>query len=46
MEKNRRRTITIYSQDIIIELDIGKCAMYIMKSGKREIIEGIELPRQ
>ena len=40
------QTVTIYSDDIGMELGIEKCAMVIMKSGKRQITEGIELPNQ
>ena len=32
--------------DIGIEFDIENCSMLIMKSGKREIIKGIELLNQ
>ncbi len=37
------QTIRIYSQDIGMEFGIEKCAMLIMKSGKRHRMEGIEL---
>ena len=36
----------IYIQDIGMEFDIEKCAKQIMKSRKRHITEGIELPNQ
>ena len=36
----------IYSQDVGIEFVIEKSAMLIMKSGKRHIIDGMELPNQ
>ena len=36
----------IYSNDIRMEFDIEQYAMLIMKSGKRESINGIELPNQ
>ena len=36
----------IYSQDIGLEFDIEKCAMLVMKSGKRHMTEGVELPNQ
>ena len=39
-------TIRIYSQDIGIEFGIENCAMLVMKSGKRHITDGIELPNQ
>ena len=38
--------IRIYSQDIGMELDIEKCVMFIIKSGKRETMDGKELPNQ
>ena len=40
------QTIRIYTQDIGIEFIFEKCAMQIMKSKKRETMEGIELPDQ
>ena len=40
------QTIRIYSQDIGMEVDIEKCAMLIMRSEKRQIVEGIELPNK
>ena len=36
----------IYSQDIGMELDIEKCSTLVMKSGKRYMTEGVELPSQ
>ena len=36
--------IRIYSQDIGMEFGIEKCAMLVMKSGKRHITFGMELP--
>ena len=39
-------TIRIYSQDIGMEFSIEKCALLVMKSGKRHITDGIELPNQ
>ena len=36
----------IYSQDIGIEFGMEKYAVHIMKSRKRQITEGIELPNQ
>ena len=38
------QTIRIYSQDIGMEFGIEKYAMLIMKGGKRETIERIEIP--
>ena len=39
-------TVRIYSQDIGMEFDIEKCALYVMKGGKRNQPDGIELPNQ
>ena len=39
-------TIRIYSQDIGMEFGIKKCALLVMKSGKRHLTDGIELPNQ
>ena len=36
----------IYSKDIGMEFGIDKCAMQVMKSGKRHMTEGVELPNQ
>ena len=36
----------IYSQDIKMEFGIEKCALLVMKSGKRHMIEGVEIPNQ
>ena len=38
--------VRIYSQDIGMEFSIEKCAMLVMRSGKRHITEGMELPHQ
>ena len=40
------QTIRIYSQDIGMEFSIEKCAMLVMKSGKRHMTEGVEQPNQ
>ena len=40
------QTIRTYSQDIEMEFGKEKCATLIMKSGKRGITEGIELPKE
>ena len=40
------QTIRISSQSIGIKFVIEKCTMFIMKSGKRQITEGIEVPRK
>ena len=37
-------TVRIYSQDIGMEFGIEKCAMLVMKSGKRHMTDGMELP--
>ena len=39
-------TVRIYSQDIGMEFGIEKCALLVMKSGKRHLSDGIELPNQ
>ena len=39
-------TVRIYSQDIEMEFGIEKCALLVMKSGKRHLTDGIELPNQ
>ena len=36
--------VRIYSQDIGMEFVLEKCAMLVMKSGKRHITDGMELP--
>ena len=38
--------VRICSQDIGMEFGIEKCAMLIMKSGKRHLTDGMELPNQ
>ena len=38
--------VRIYSQDIGMESGIEKCAMLVMKSGRRHMTEGMELPNQ
>ena len=42
--ENFIHTIRIYSQDIGMEFGIEKCAMLVMKSGKRHMTDGMELP--
>ena len=37
-------TVRIYCQDIGMEFGIEKCAILVMKSGKRHLTDGIELP--
>ena len=39
-------TVRIYSQDIGMEFGIEKCTMLVMKSGKRHLIDRMELPNQ
>ena len=39
-------TVRIYSQDIGLEFGIEKCAMLVMKSGKRHLADGMEPPNQ
>ena len=38
--------LRIYSQNIRMEFDIEKCALLVMKSGKRHLTDGMELPNQ
>ena len=38
--------VRIYSQDIGMEFGIEKCAMLVMKSRKRHLTGGMELPNQ
>ena len=40
------QVVRIYSDDIGMEFDVEKCAMLIIKNGKRQMMEGIELPNQ
>ena len=40
------QTVRIYSQDIAMEFGIEKCDMLVMKSGKRQMTEGVELLNQ
>ena len=37
-------TVILYSQDIGMEFDIEKCTLLIMKSSKRHLTDGIDLP--
>ena len=39
-------TVRIYSQDIGMESGIEKFAILVMKSGKRHLTDGMELPNQ
>ena len=48
-EKEREtliHAVRIYSQDIGMEFGIEKCAMLVMKSGKRHRTDGMEQPNQ
>ena len=38
--------VRIYSQDIGMEFGKEKCAMLLMKSSKRHMTDGMELPNQ
>ena len=44
--ENRIHAVRIYSQDIGMEFGVEKCAMLVMKSGKRHLTEEMELPNQ
>ena len=39
-------TVSIYSRDIGMEFGIEKCAMLVMKSGKRQLTDRTELPNK
>ena len=51
-EKNEKEvetliyTVIIYSEDIGMEFSKENCAMQVMKSGKRHLTDGMELPNQ
>ena len=38
--------VRIYSEDMGMEFGIEKCAMLVMKNGKRHQIDGMKLPNQ
>ena len=40
------QAVRIYSQDIGMKFGAEKCAMLVMKSGKRHLTDGMELPNQ
>ena len=42
--ETRIYAVRIYIQEIGMEFGIGKCAMLVMKSGKRHLTEELELP--
>ena len=48
MKKNWKliHAVRICSQDIGMEFGIEKCAILVMKSGKRHLTDGMELPNQ
>ena len=37
-------TVRIYSEGVEMEFGIEECAMLVMKSGKRHLTDGMELP--
>ena len=39
-------TVRIYSRDIGMEFGIEKCPMLVMKSGKRQLTDRMELPNK
>ena len=45
-QKTLMQTIRIYSQIKTMRFGIEKCAVLIMKRGKRRTVERIELPNQ
>ena len=45
-KKLETHAVRIYIQDIGMEFAIGKCATLVMKSGKRHLTGGMELPNQ
>ena len=44
--ETRKQAVRIYTQDTEMEFAIEKCAILIMKSGKRHMTEGVELPNR
>ena len=44
--ENLIHVVRIYSQDIEMEFGIDKCAILVMKSSKRHLTDGMELPNQ
>ena len=40
------QAVTIYSDDIGMEFGKEKCSILIMRSGKRQMTKGMELPNQ
>ncbi len=45
-EKELEKAIRIYSDDVGMEFGAEKCAMIIMKSRKRKMMEGMKLQNQ
>ena len=45
-QKTLIHTVRIYSQDIGMEFDLEKFAMLVIKSGKRHLMDAMELPNQ
>ena len=45
-EETLIHAVRIYCQDIGMELGMEKCAMLVIKSGKRHQTDGMELPNQ
>ena len=41
--ENLMQVVRIYSQNIGMEFGIEKCVLLVMRSGKRQMTEGIEL---
>ena len=41
-----RNSLRIYSQDIEVEFSREKCSILVIKSGKRRLADGMELPNQ
>ena len=39
-------TVRIYSRDIGMKFALEKCAMFVMKSSKRQLTDGMELPNK
>ena len=44
--ETRIHAVRIYSKDKGIEFGLEKCAMLVMKSGKRYLTDGMQLPNQ
>ena len=46
MKTNKKKTISIYSQDFGMEFWIEKCTLHIMEKRKKKTMEEIELPNK